>query len=107
MKRVLAAVALFVLAAAGAWAAPEGKTYDSAVSCKAFALLAKNAGDAKSLAVLKLIDAAIDQEIARGKTRAQADADVEYSRYDIKDNAVAQATIDGEWTACVARWSAP
>ena len=24
----------------------------------------------------------------------------------IKDNGVAQTTIDGEWTACIARWTA-
>jgi hypothetical protein len=105
--RTLAIIALTLAAASTAWAViPPGKTYDSAITCKGVALAAKNAGDARSKAALKLIDVEIEKEIARGKTRDQAAADVEYARYEYKDT-LDQAAIDAEWLKCLDRWAPP
>jgi hypothetical protein len=102
--RTLLIVTLSLTCVGAAWAViPPGRTYDSAVTCKGVALAATNAADARSKAALKLIDAEIEKEIARGKTRDQAAADVEYARYEYKDS-VDQAGIDAEWLKCLERW---
>lgn len=105
--RTLSIIVLSLAAASVAGAViPPGRTYDSAVTCKGVALAAKNAGDARSKAALKLIDAEIEKEIARGKTRNQAAADVEYARYEYKDTQD-QTAIDAEWLKCLERWAPP
>ena len=104
MNRVLAIAALSLTATTAAWAViPPGRAYDAAVACKGVSLIATNAGDARSKAALRLIDVGIEKEIARGKTRDQAAADVEYARYEYKDT-TDQAGIDAEWLKCLERW---
>ena len=103
--RTLVVAMLSLASAAAAWAVvPPGRTYDAAVACKGVSLAATNAGDARSKAALKLIDAEIEKEIARGKTRDQAAADVEYARYEYTDT-TDQAGIDAEWLKCLERWA--
>ncbi len=104
--RILSATAVILasMAATASAALPPGRTYESAVVCKGLSLIAKNAADVRSKAALKLIDAEIEKEIARGKTRDQAAADVEYARYEYKDS-VDQAGIDAEWLNCLGRFA--
>jgi hypothetical protein len=103
--RLVAIVIVFTASAVTALAAlPPGRTYETAVVCKGLSLIAANAADGRSKAVLKLIDAEIEKEIARGKTRDQAAADVEYARYEYKDT-TDQAGIDAEWLKCLERWA--
>lgn len=93
-----------VLLAASVFASTDDRSYDGAVHCKAISLLARNAGDAKSKAAIALIDAAIEKEIARGKTRDQAKADIEYARFEWADTTSDKAVFDAEWSKCLKTW---
>lgn len=106
--RSLLTIGFLILGATAANAALDDKSYDDAVNCKAVSLLAANANDDAAKAALKNIDAKIDASIApNGRTRKQADADVEYSRYDYKDNGVPAADLAVKWSACAKRWATP
>jgi hypothetical protein len=106
--RVYLAACLLLLSAGAASAALDDKGYDDAVNCKAISLLSANAKDDASKAALKNIEAKIAASVTpNGRTRAQADADIEYSRYDYHDNGVPAAELASKWTACAARWAKP
>jgi hypothetical protein len=94
-----------VAVAIGAFSAEGTKNYDTAVMCKAFSLLSSKAGDGRSTAAIAAIDAEIERDSAEtGRTKDQAAADVEYSRYEWVDTKTEQAFLEAEWAECVKRW---
>lgn len=106
VMKIIPVTILFVALMTSAAPALEGqRDYNYAVECRAFSMLASGASDAKSLAALKLIDAAVEAEIAHGKTRDQADADIEYSRHEFEEGFGDQAVFDAKWQACLKTWS--
>ena len=92
--------------AIGGFAAADKRNYDTAVICKAFSLLAKNASDEQSQSALTAIQSEIQRDsVETGRTAEQANADVEYSRFDWKDSNSDQTFFDTEWSKCVSIWS--
>jgi hypothetical protein len=107
MKPKIAFALLALLLAGCAFASTDDRSYDDAVSCLALSKLAmteKEKQDEKVKAALKLMEAEVDTEIGSGKTRSQADADIEYARFAYQD-AWDEAAILAEWKKCLKRWS--
>jgi hypothetical protein len=89
----------------GAMSAEGKRNYDTAVVCKAFSLLSKTVSDESSQSAIVAIDAEIERDSSEvGRSKEQAAADVEYSRYDMSDSMHDQALFDAEWAKCVSVW---